>query len=43
MYNQYAILNKKSELFIEYYNNTELLKYDINTILTNYHSTINKK
>lgn len=38
--NQYSILDKKSKLFIEYYYNTELLKYELNAIVTEYLNTI---
>jgi hypothetical protein len=40
---QFSILDNKSKLFIEYVNNSESLKYDLNAILTEYISTINIK
>lgn len=37
---QFVILDGNSKLFLEYVNNTESLKYDLNAILTEYLSTI---
>jgi hypothetical protein len=39
-FKQFNILDNNSNLFTQYVNNTELLKYDLNTIITEYISTI---
>jgi hypothetical protein len=39
-FKQFNILDNNSNLFTQYVNNTELLKYDLNAIITEYLSTI---
>jgi hypothetical protein len=42
-FKQFSILDYKSKLFIQYFNNSELLKYDLNAIVTECFNTINIK